>query len=126
MRGVRVALAFLLAPFVFVIAYWVFLISFWGGASGYAYEGLGALLVGYPIGFVLVLVGGLPLLVWRMPPVLELGVFVAAGLVAAVVWILVTNGRLASWHFQFFELCAVSSGLTYPAFLRLAGLGKTA
>jgi hypothetical protein len=122
---VRVALAFLVSPLVFVLAYWLFLISFWGGAGGYAFEGLGALLVGYPIGFVGVLLGGLPLLFRRLPAWLELAVFVSAGLAAAVLFVLATHGRLGGLQFQFLELCAVSSGVTYPAFVRLAALRRS-
>jgi len=119
----RIAFAFLLAPFGFVTAYWLFLLWLWGG-GGYAYEGLGALLIGYPVGFALVLMGGVPLLFWRLPTWLEVAVFVLAGIVAALLWIWATRGRLGKGDFQFFELCAVSSGLTYPLFIRLAALRR--
>jgi hypothetical protein len=124
MSGFRLALAFLVSPLAFVASYWLFLIVFWGGAGGYLYEGLGALVVGYPIGLVLVAVGGVPLVRWRLPAWLGVAVFVAAGLAAAGLWVIVTRGRLGGIDFQFFELCAVSSGLTYPAFVRLAALPR--
>jgi hypothetical protein len=121
---IRVALAFLVAPLVFAALYWAFLISFWTGVGGYLYSGAGALVIGYPIGFVLVLAGGLPLVFRRLPTWLELALFVSAGLLAAALWMIARNGRLVREDLQFLELCAVSSAGTYPAFVRLAGLGK--
>ncbi|HTO06861.1 MAG TPA: hypothetical protein VMR86_07355 [Myxococcota bacterium] len=126
MRTVRLALAFVVAPLVFAAVYWLFLISFWSGAGGYLYSGLSALLVGYPVGFVLVLVGGLPLLVLRLPAWQELAVFVCAGLVVMVFWTFARHGRVVREDLQLFELCAVSSALTYPAFVRLSALRRVA
>jgi hypothetical protein len=122
--SIRLALAFLVSPLVFVAAYWLILMGFWGGPGGYAYEGVGALMVGYPIGFLGVLVGGLPLLFQRLPSWLELSGFVLAGLISGLLWSVATSGRLGGSSFQFFELCAVSAGVTYPAFVRLAALRR--
>jgi len=122
-RG-RIVLAFLVAPFVFAALYWAFLIWFWGGLGGYLSEGVASLAIGYPIGFVLVLVGGLAILFRRLPPWVELAVFVGAGLAAAVAWVLVTHGRIRRDDYLFFEFCAVGSGLMYPIFIRLAALPR--
>jgi hypothetical protein len=122
-RG-RIVLAFVVAPFVFVAIYWAFLISFWGGAGGYLSEGVASLAIGYPIGFVLVLVGGLAILFRRLPPTVELAVFIGAGLAAAVVWVLVLHGRIRRDDYLFFEFCAVGSGIMYPLFVRLAALPR--
>lgn len=121
--GKQTLLAFVIPPVVTALAYFLFLVFLYQGMGGFAEQMLGAAAfscaVYYPVGLLIVLVGGISIAIFKPTRIFRPAIFVAGGLVVGCIIALLFGGRGDFQSLEFIVFCCLSSVAMYPFFARL-------
>lgn len=124
----QIVLSFLVPPHAPALAHLLFLVVVYRGMDGSLNSIIGAtrfsLLFIYPICFLILILGGVPILALKTPRKYQLVIFVCGSTVAVFFLFLAGALNMSEWSSIIFLTFALAT--MYPIFIHIAGVKKLA